>query len=487
MKQITRREMIAGTTAVGSFSFFPARVFGRGGATPPSDKLNIAMIGTGGRGAVSLQNLKDENIVALCDVDWRTESRSQFPAGKVAAQYPSAKRFDDYRKMLEEMDKNIDAVVVATPDHSHAHASIAAMKIKKHVYCEKPMAHDMHEVRAMMAAAEKYKVITQTGNQGHSNYDVRSIVEWVRAGAIGTVKEVHLFEGAGRRPAAAAAPKVGTVDWQGQYSFTKILSDDVPVPSELKWDLWLGPAPSRRYNSAYLPLSWRRWLDFGTGVMGDFVCHYLDPVAWSLDLELPETIEAQTDEGYDPKTNNQTYPNYSQLRCGYPARGKRPAVTVAWYLNSPERPPRPQGWKAEDKLPDETGGGIIVGSQGSILFGKVFHGSTEKSTPGLVRLFPDELDRSFKRPDMTIPRIKGGGDLGGHWMDWVEAIKAGRPAGSHFGYGGMLSKSAVLGNIAQRTKGKVLRFNAKEEKFTNDDEANKMFQRSYREGWKLPA
>jgi predicted dehydrogenase len=484
MKQITRRDLLAASTAVGSFSFFPARVLGRGGATPPSDKLNIAMIGTGGRGAVSLQNLKDQNIVALCDVDWRTESRSQFPAGKVAAQYPAAKRYDDYRIMLEEMSKSIDAVVVATADHSHAHASILAMSMKKHVYCEKPLAHDMHEVRAMMAAAEKYKVITQTGNQGHSNYDVRSLVEWVRAGAIGSVKEVHLFEGAGRRQPAAPA-KVGTVDWQGQYNFTKILSDEIPVPPEVKWDLWLGPAPARRYNPAYLPLAWRRWLDFGTGVMGDFVCHYLDPVAWSLDLELPETIEGETDEGYDPKTNNQTYPNYSILRCGYPARGQQPPVNISWYLNSPSRPPRPQGWKAEEKLPDESGGGIIVGSQGSILFGKVFHGATEKPTPGLLRLYPDELDKAYKRPDMTIPRLAGGGDLSGHWGDWVESIKAGKPAGSPFSYGGNLSKNAVLGNIALRTKGKVLRFDSQKEKFTNDDEANKMFERPYREGWKL--
>jgi predicted dehydrogenase len=486
MKKITRREMLAATTAAGSFSFFPARVLGRGGATPPSEKLNIAMIGTGGRGAVSLQNLTDQNIVAFCDVDWRTESRSKFPAGKVAAQYPNAKRYDDYRKMLEEMDKSIDAVVVATADHSHAHASITAMRMKKHVYCEKPLAHDMHEVRAMMAAARKYKVITQTGNQGHSNYDVRSAVEWVRAGAIGSVKEVHLFEGAGRRQAPQAATKVGTVDWQGQYNFARILNDEVPVPPELKWDLWLGPAPQRRYNPSYLPLSWRRWLDFGTGVMGDFVCHYLDAVAWSLDLELPETIEAATDEAYDPKTNNQTYPNYSLLRCGYPARGKRPPVNVTWYLNSPERPPRPQGWKPEDKLPDESGGGIIVGSQGSILFGKVFHGKTEMPTPGLLRLFPDELDKSYRRPDTTIPRLKGGGDLAGHWGDWVDSIKSGKQAGSHFGYGGMLSKNAVLGNIAQRTKGKILRFNDKDEKFTNDDAANKMFERPYREGWNLP-
>ncbi|HWC99912.1 MAG TPA: Gfo/Idh/MocA family oxidoreductase [Candidatus Sulfopaludibacter sp.] len=485
MKRITRRDMLATSTAVGCFSFFPARVLGRGGATPPSEKLNIAMIGTGGRGAVSLRNLTDHNIVALCDVDWRTESRSEFPAGKMAAQYPQAKRFDDYRIMLAEMDKSIDAVVVATADHSHAHASIAAMRMKKHVYCEKPLAHDMHEVRAMMAAAKKYNVITQTGNQGHSNYDVRSLVEWVRAGAIGSVKEVHLFEGAGRRPAPAAG-KVGTVAWTGQYDFTKILSDDIPVPPEIKWDLWLGPAPTRKFNPAYLPLSWRRWLDFGTGVMGDFVCHYLDPVAWSLDLELPESIEAETDEAYNPQTNNQTYPNYSQLRCAYPARGNKPPVTVSWYLNSPARPPRPQGWKEDEKLPDESGGGMIVGSQGSILFGKVFHGSSMKSTPGLVRLYPDDLDKSFKRPDMTIPRLQAGGDLGGHWLDWVDSIKAGKQAGSHFGYGGMLSKSAVIGNIAVRNKGKILRFNAKDETIINDDDANKLFQRRYREGWNLP-
>lgn len=486
MKQITRRQLLSASSTVAAFSFFPARVLGRGGATPPSDKINIAMIGAGGRGAISLQNLRDENIVALCDVDWRTESRSQFPAGKLAAQYPAAKKYHDYRKMLEEMDKSIDAVVVATPDHSHAHASILAMSMKKHVYCEKPLAHDMHEVRAMMAAARKYKVITQTGNQGHSNYDTRSLVEWIRAGAIGSVKEVHLFEGAGRRPAQAAPPKVGAVDWQGRYDLSRVLNDEVPVPPEIDWDLWVGPAPYRRYHPTYLPLSWRRWLDFGTGVMGDFVCHYLDPVAWSLDLALPSSVEAETDEAYEPKTNNQTYPNFALLRCEYPARGERPPVTVSWYLNSPQRPPRPQGWKPEEKLPDESGGGIIVGSQGSVLFGKIFHGSTEQSTPGLVRLYPDELDKAYKRPNMTIPRLKGAGDLTGHWLDWVDSIKAGRQAGSPFEYGGMLSKNAVLGNIALRTKGKTLKFDPQAETFTNDPDANKMFERQYRQGWPLP-
>jgi hypothetical protein len=221
-------------------------------------------------------------------------------------------------------------------------------------------------------------------------------------------------------------------------------------------------------------------------VMGDFVCHYLDPVAWALDLELPETIEADSDEAYDPQTNKQTYPQYSVLRCGYPARGKKPPVTVTWYLNSPTRPPMPKGWKAEDKLPD-SGGGLIEGSNGWILFGKVFHGANTKPTPGLLRLYPDELDKSFKRPAMTIPRLPGGGDLEGHWLEWVECIKSGKQAGSHFGWGGMLSKSAVLGNIAQRSKGKILRFDAKKEKFTNDEAANQMFSRPYREGWKLPS
>ena len=470
-KLISRREALAGTAAALSFSFFPARVLGRGRAVAPSDKLNIAMIGPGGRGRASLQNLPDENIVALCDVDWRTApSRAQrFPAIKVAEEYPKARRFNDYRRMLEEIHKDIDAVVVACPDHSHAHASIMAMKMGKHVYCEKPMAHDIFETNAMVAAEKKYKVTTQVGHQGHGSDDVRSIVEWVRNGAIGAVKDVYLFEGAGGNRAPRA------------YTFEETLKEEQPVPADLDWDLWLGPAPFRRYNSAYLPGSWRRWVDFGTGVMGDFNSHYLDPVAWALDLGLPETIEAKPDEGYDPSANRQTYPNYFVARLGFAAKGERPAVNVTWFANSPERPPRPEGWKADEKLPDETGGGMIVGTQGSILYGKVFSSFGDKPTPGIVRLFPDELDKSYKRPDKTIPRVRS------HWAEWVECCKAGKPAGAHFGYSQVLAKTGVLANIAIRNKGKIMRIDTRKEKFINDYEANKLFRRSYRDGWPLPA
>ena len=205
-KSISRREMIATTAGAGAM-FLPSSVLGREGKIAPSYKLNIAMIGTGGRGAINLQNLTDQNIVALCDADWRKERTDQFPAIKVAEGYPGVKRFDDWRKMLEEMDKSIDAVVVACPDHHHAIASITAMKMGKHVFCEKPLAHSMAEVTAMVTAANRYKVTTQTGHQGHGSDDVRSMVEWMRAGAIGTIKEVHIFEGQGPRPGAVRPPQ----------------------------------------------------------------------------------------------------------------------------------------------------------------------------------------------------------------------------------------------------------------------------------------
>ena len=485
MNQISRRDMIAATAAFANITFLPARVLGRGGSKGPNDKLNIAVIGVGGRGAVDLENLgPDNNIVALCDVDWRTDLRAQFPAAKVAAGFPQAKRFTDYRKMLQEMDKSIDAVVVACPDHSHAMASITAMKMGKHVYCEKPMAHSISEVDAMLAASKKYKVVTQTGHQGHGSDDVRSIVEWVRAGAIGNVKEVHLFEGKGgpRGPRPGAAPRVGAVNWNLPGDLSKILDADVPVPPDLNWDLWLGPAPQRRYNPAYLPLSWRRWVDFGTGVLGDFNCHYMDPIVWALDLGLPDTIDTETDPSYDPKVNHQTYPMNVLVHFGFPARGKRPPVTVHWYGNCEKRPPMPPGWTANDKLPDDTGGGMIIGTQGSILYGKIFHSLPDKPTPGVVRLFPDELDKSFKRPEKTIPRTRG------HWAEWVECSKTGgkQQAGANFGFSSTLTKIALLGNIAIRNTPQTMKLDTRKGLFINNDDANKLFQRRYRDGWQLP-
>lgn len=469
-KQISRRDMLTGTAALGSFSFLPARVLGRAGAILPSEKVNLGFIGVAGHGLTVLTQFSSQNIVAMCDVDWRSNSavsgKRTMPVD-VVPKYPRAKRFDDWRVMLEKMDKSIDAVVVCTPDHTHAHPSIAAMKMGKHVFCEKPLAHSIYEVRAMMAAERKYRVSTQMGIQGHATEDCRMIVEWIRDGAIGTVKEVHVFQVAPPRPAIDAA----------YYEVLKHIHDDIPIPPELKWDLWIGPAPYRPFNPMYAPGHWRQWVDFGTGMLGDHGPHYLDPACWALDLGLPETIEAEADPEYDPRENDQIFPRTSTVRYRFAARGKLPAVSLTWWHGN-QMPPAPKGWKPEDKLP--AGGGIIVGSKGAIVHGTIFggwRGTPGVPVPGQVKLVPEELDKSYKRPDKTLPRVQS------HWLEWVECLKARKPASANFGYGGMVTEIALLGNIAIRNKGKILRFDTKKGNFTNSDEANKLLQRPYREGW----
>jgi predicted dehydrogenase len=473
-QNLSRRQMIAAATAAPLI--LPSGIIGRAGATPPSDKVNIAFIGIGGYGARGLEELASQNIVALCDVDWRPASATVLgknAAAEVAARYPSAKRFDDWRIMLQEMDKSIDSVLVCTADHTHAIAAITAMKMGKHVFCDKPLAHSITEVRAMMAAQSRYKVSTQTGVQGHASEDCRRIVEWIRDGAIGTVKEVHLFEGARPQTASTAAQK----SFVGPYESLAHVHDDVPVPPEVKWDLWLGPAANRPFNTMYIPQRWRSWVDFGTGVLGDHGPHFIDPAQWALDLGLPETIEAETDPEYEPQKNTQTFPRMAIVRYGFPARGKMPAVTLTWHCN--HMPPLPQGWKAEEKFP--TGGGAIIGSKGAIVYGALYQSKPGQPLPGQVRLVPEELDKAYKRPDPTLPRPSS------HWLEWVESSRAGKQPSADFHYGGIVTQIALLGDIAIRHRGQSLQFDRKKGQFTNSASANQMFESTYRLGWKLPA
>jgi predicted dehydrogenase len=457
---ISRRKAVAFGAASAGFTFLPARVLGRGGMIPPSDKLNIGFIGLGTFGRTQLRQLASQNIAALCDVDWRETGRP-FSAAEVVKQYPAAKRFDDWRVMLEKMDKSLDAVVVSSTDHTHAHAAIAAMKMGKHVYCEKPLAQSIHDVRAMMAAEKKYpKAITQTGIQGHASEDCRSMVEWIRDGAIGDVRECHIYEHEVSRP--------------GYYDGIGHVHDDVAIPPEVKWDLWVGPAPYRPFNPMYLPIRWRSWLDFGTGKLGDHGPHYIDPIYWALDLGMPETIEADTDREWDTLGKSQMFPQASVVRYTFPARGKLLSTTLTWH-HGPDMPPLPKGWKAEEKPP--AGGGIVVGSKGAIVFGPLY-----ASKPGEIqqlKLIPEELNRDYKRPEKTLPRPAS------HWLEWVECAKAGKPASANFAYGGNITQIALLGDVAIRNKGKTLSYDAKRGKFT-DTAANELFQRHNRKGWELP-
>ncbi|WP_213803514.1 Gfo/Idh/MocA family oxidoreductase [Granulicella sp. dw_53] len=433
-----------------------------------NDKANIAFIGIGNYGAQNLTELARENIVAVCDVDWRT--RAQLPgrgglASEVAAKYPQAKRFDDWRIMLESMDRQIDAVVVCTADHVHAVAAITAMKMGKHVYCEKPLAHTIGQVRAMTAAAHKYpQQATQTGIVGHASEDVRRIVEWVRDGAIGKIEKIDVWQSdwtAGQR-------------YTSPYDEIAHVQDQVVVPAEVKWDLWLGPAPERPYNPMYLPLRWRNWLDFGTGILGDHGPHFMDPVIWALDLGYPDEISADTDPGYVGAARQQMFARYSHVNYHFPAKGARAAVPLKWYGYA--TPEIPKGWNKSEPFP--TGGGILHGTKGTLVFGPVYN--SKPGAPKQVWLLPEEVDREYKRPDATIARPQS------HWLEWIDAARDGKQPSANWQYGGLVTEICLLGNIAIQHAGTTLRFDPKSRSFTNSAAANSMFDHGTRARWKLP-
>jgi predicted dehydrogenase len=442
---MNRRHFVRHTaTVMAGFSVVPGYVLGLKGQTPPSNKLNLACIGVGGQGAGNVQNVSSENIVALCDVDSRR-------AAKTFEQFPQARRFEDFRKMLEVMDRQIDAVVVSTPDHTHAVAVRRALQMGKHVYCEKPLAHSIEEVRAIQQAARRHKVATQLGNQGHAWDSSRVLVEMIRGGAIGTVREVQ----------AMCASSYSHVDELAR------LKETPPVPAGLDWDLWLGPAAYRNYHPMYVPGTWRGWSVFGTGVIGDWMCHVLDPVFWALDLGAPVRIQAEA-EDYDPKKHGETFPEGTVVRYDFPARSNRPAVKVTWY-DGVRRPPRPEALEPGKGLPDT--GAVVGGDKGTIVYGS--HGATG------ARLIPDSRMREYTMPAKTLLRSPG------HHQEWLQACKSGQITGSNFAYGGALTELALLGLIALRLKGQTLEWHSEKMRFSNNREANALLHPHFREGWKL--
>jgi predicted dehydrogenase len=443
---ITRRSFLARTTAsLTTLTVVPGYVLGLRGADSPNNKLNIAAIGLCNQGGSDLQGMTSENIVALCDVDTRYSA-------KYANQFPKAKQYQDFRRMFDDLDKQIDAMLIATPDHWHAALALRAMKMGKHVYCEKPLAHSIYEVRTLMKAARERKVTTQLGNQGHSFDSIRVFREWVEDGAIGTVREVHAM-------------------CRSVYSRVDILEEvrrGQPVPENLDWELWVGPAQFRPYHSAYHPGKWRSWTNFGTGVIGDWTCHVVDPVFWTLDLGAPTTIEALEPQNYDPVKQGETFPAGNVIRYSFPAKGSRAAVTLTWY-DGAQRPPRPPELEPDEKLPDI--GALVVGDKAKILYGS--HGATAP------RIIPDEGTEKFKRTPQRYARSPG------HQKEWIEACKARKPAGSDFSYGGPLTEVALLGVIAMRFKGQKLEWNSARMKFTNCSQANAYLKPAFRKGWGL--
>jgi predicted dehydrogenase len=464
-QRFPRRAFLRATATLTAASIVPRWVLGGAGAVAPSDQLNVAIIGTGGQGITNLKELlkhPDVNVSAICDVaEFWDNSHLYYrhhggrgPAQQALAEHhrqnPERRRHDcavyvDYRLMLERARNDIDAVLVATPNHIHAVASMAAMRAGKGVYCEKPLTHSIYEARQLARAARETGVATQMGNQGHSTEDIRRAVEWIRAGAIGKVREVHAWNGGPNRPMPAERP-----------------AETPPVPDGLSWDLWLGPAPARPFHPSYAPLVFHYWWDFGSGTLGNFGCHTLDTAVWALDLEHPAMVEASS-----TPLSKETTPLAMTCHYRFPAQGDRGPVDLFWYEGG-LRPPRPAWLEQDEELP-AAGGSLIVGDQGAVLSG-IWSAST--------RILSSEKTRHDENPPPTIPRSRG------HHRDWINACKGGPAASANFQYGARLTEIVLLGTVALRT-GKTLYWNGPEMKATGVPEAEPLVRGYFRKGWEI--
>jgi predicted dehydrogenase len=437
-KTISRRQFMGGAAAAAmAFTIVPSHVL----AQPPSNKLNIAGVGIGGMGGSNVRACRDENIVALCDVDEKY-------AGKVFQSYPKAKVWFDFREMLDKQ-KDIEAVIVATPDHLHAVVSMEAMKRGKHVYCQKPLTRLVAEARALTEAARKYKVVTQMGNQGHSGGGVRDICEWIWDGAIGEIREVHAWTNRPVWPQGIDRPK-----------------ETPPVPETMHWDLWIGPAPTRPYNPCYAPFAWRGWWDFGGGALADMACHVLDPVFWALKLKYPLSVQASC-----TSVNDETFPLASIVHYEFPAREGMPPVKVHWY-DGGLKPEKPEAL-GNMQIGQAASNVLFMGSKGVLRCGE--YGDDP-------HLFPLSLMREYKRPPKTLERVNTS-----HEGNWIDACKTGGKATSNFDYSGPLTEMVTMGNLAIRPEnvGKKLEWDGENMRVTNEEKANDYVHPHYREGWSL--
>jgi predicted dehydrogenase len=416
----------------------PALVRGRGAG----EKLNIALIGAGGRGGDNLKAVSGENIVALCDVD---ENR----LGEAAKGHAGARTYHDFRRMFDELHRQIDAVVVSTPDHTHAVAAKAALDLGKHVYCEKPLTHSIHEARVLAEAAARHKLATQMGNAGHSSEGTRRVVELIRSGAIGPIREVHAWTDRPIWPQAVDVP-----------------TGRPPVPKSLHWDLWLGPAPERPYHPAYHPFKWRGWWDFGTGALGDMGCHIIDAAFWALELRAPTSIEA---ESPPISPHPDTAPAWSIVRYDFPAHGSRPALTLTWY-DGGKLPPSDL-FDGHDPGKGSNGS-LFVGTKGRLVVQR------ERGRP--YRLLPEKDFAGLEVPKPTLPRSSG------HHAEWIEACKTGKPTGTSFDYAGPLTELVLLGNVALRA-GRRIDWDAAAMRATSGSSSidDIYIRRDDRKGWSL--
>jgi predicted dehydrogenase len=442
-RSTTRRQFLQTSLATGAAALAaPAILRGQN----LNSKLNIACIGVGGRGAGNMSMVSNENIVAICDVFEPTVER-------VGMTFPKARKAVDYRKLMDHA-KEFDAVVVSTCEHTHAFATLAALQLGKHVYCEKPLTHNVWEARIIREAARKAKVVTQMGIQIHAEKNYRRVVELVQTGAIGPVREVHVWVSrAWGLQSPEDAQKYGDI-----VSVQNRPPETDPVPAGLDWNLWLGPAPERPFNKVYFPgPKWYRWWDFGSGTMSDLGSHWNDLPFWALKLESPLTIEAS-----GPPPHPELAPASMQATYHYPSRGDMPEVKLTWYQGVN----KPSIWQ-EGKIPTWDSGVLFIGDKGMLLSDYSKH-----------ILLPETQFKDFKRPE---PFIK---DSIGHHAEWLNACKTGEPTTCNFEYAGLLTEANHLGNVAYRV-GKKLEWDAAALKCPNAPEADKYIKRVYRDGWKL--
>jgi predicted dehydrogenase len=464
-RTLGRRRFLRAGAALAAVSLVPRHVLGGAGQVAPSDRLNVAIIGTGGQGVTNLKIFMDHpdvNVTAICDVAefWdnthlyyrhhggRGPALEAFAEEQRRKPVPGRHRPSvhvDYRVMLERADKDIDAVLVAAPNHHHAVASMAAIRMGKGVFCEKPLTHSIYEARRLAHAAREAGVATQMGNQGHSSDDIRRAVEWIRDGAIGKVRQVHAWLGGPNRP----VPR-------------ERATETPPLPDGLDWDLWLGPAPVRPFHPNYAPLMFHYWWDFGSGSLGNFGCHTLDTAVWALDLEHPIMVEASS-----TPLSPETTPEAAMYRYLFPARGDQPPVDLFWY-DGGLRPPRPVFLDPDHELP-LAGGSLIVGEKGAVLSGQ---------WSGSPRILPRSRMREYQPPPPTLPRSRG------HHRDWIDACKGGPPASSNFDYAARLTEIVLLGVVALRT-GHTLHWDGPNMTAPNSPDAEPFIRGHFREGWDL--
>lgn len=458
VNHLSRRRVLAAVTA---FNIVPSSVLAQAAnkekkATfpdkeqlPPSERLNIGFVGAGGKGRGNIKGCMHHNIYALCDVDEQC-------AAEAFRHFTTAKRYDDWRKFLEKEAKNLDGVVVSTPDHNHAVITMAAMQLGLPVYTEKPLTRTISEARVLADYARKNKIVTQMGNQGHSNNDARMAVEWIQAGVLGEVEEVHCWTNRPIWPQGIVRPEAEA------------------IPSTMNWDVWLGPAPDKAYSSKIAPFNWRGFWDYGAGALGDMAAHIIDHPVWSLGLGAPLSVKVDYTRA-DPASAKDTFPGSTVVTYRFAARGELPPVTLKWFDGKSEMP-WPKGLE-ETRTLEESGGIIYYGSK---------HNMMQSVYGRSPRIFPEsemrEVVPELKQVPESLPRVKGQ-----HYEEWIAAIKANDPskAMSNFDYAGPLTETMLLGCVAMRVgPGTKLMWDSKNMK-TDNDIANRYVQHEYRKGWSL--